>query len=77
VSDPQSSSGALLNRMNSIVSRLEESSENIAASRSRILDADYGPETVILAKSLIVQLAATAMLTQANQNQDSVLSLLQ
>jgi flagellin len=40
---------------------------NLSASRSRILDADYAKETSLLAKSMIIQQAATAMLGQANQ----------
>jgi flagellin len=48
----------------------------MSASRSRIQDADYGTETTNLAKAQIIQQAATAMLAQANQSSQSVLSLL-
>jgi flagellin len=49
---------------------------NLQASRSRILDTDYAKETTNLAKSQIIQQAATAMLAQANQSSQSVLALL-
>jgi flagellin len=51
-------------------------SMNTAASRSRIQDADYASATTDLARSQIIQQAATAMLAQANQAPQSVLSLL-
>jgi flagellin len=49
---------------------------NLSASRSRILDADYAKETSLLAKSMIIQQAATAMLGQANQTPRLVIHLL-
>jgi flagellin len=49
---------------------------NTSASRSQIEDTDYAKATTELAKSQIIQQAATAMLTQANQAPQSVLSLL-
>jgi flagellin len=52
-------------------------STNTAASRSRILDTDYAAATTELARSQIIQQAATAMLAQANQSPSAVLSLLQ
>ena len=73
----QSKSGAIQNRLESAVSVLSESQENISASRSRILDTDYATETTAMAKAQIVQQAATAMLAQANQQSQSVLALLQ
>ena len=72
----QSRLGALQNRLDSAISNLSEVSRNTSESRSRILDADYATETTNLAKSQIVQQAATAMLAQANQSAQSVLSLL-
>jgi len=72
----QSRLGALQNRLDSAISNLTEVSRNTSESRSRILDADYATETTNLAKSQIVQQAATAMLAQANQSAQSVLSLL-
>jgi flagellin len=77
VANAQARSGAFQNRLDSIVSVLSESNENISASKSRILDTDYATETTALAKSQIVQQAATAMLAQANQQSQSVLALLQ
>ena len=51
-------------------------SQNTSASRSRVLDADYASETTELARTQIIQQAATAMLSQANQQAQSVLALL-
>ncbi|WP_310609870.1 flagellin [Limnohabitans sp.] len=72
----QAKTGAFLNRLDAVVSNLTESTQNMSESRSRILDTDYATETTNLAKSQIVQQAATAMLAQANQSAQSVLSLL-
>jgi flagellin len=77
VSSAQARSGAFQNRLDAAVNVLSESSENASAARSRILDTDYAQETTALAKAQIVQQAATAMLAQANQQQQSVLALLQ
>ncbi|MBM3374990.1 MAG: flagellin [Betaproteobacteria bacterium] len=77
VSAAQARSGAFQNRLDAIVNVLSESSENMSASRSRILDTDYATETTALARAQIIQQAATAMLAQANQQQQSVLALLQ
>jgi len=76
ISAQQANSGALNNRLDTIVNVLTESSKNIQASRSRILDTDYATETTNLAKQQIIQQAATAMLAQANQSSQSILSLL-
>ena len=76
VSANQSRAGAYQNRLNYVVSNLTSENQNISASRSRIQDADYGTETTNLAKAQIIQQAATAMLAQANQSQQTVLSLL-
>ena len=76
ISKSQANSGALNNRMDYIVNNLSEASQNISASRSRILDTDYATETSSLAKQQIISQAATAMLAQANQQPQSVLSLL-
>jgi flagellin len=77
VASAQARSGAFQNRLDAAVNILSESSENASAARSRILDTDYATETTALAKAQIVQQAATAMLAQANQQQQSVLALLQ
>jgi len=76
VSAMQAKAGAAQNRLESVVSNLTESNQNMSASRSRILDTDYATETTSLARSQIISQAATAMLAQANQSAQSVLSLL-
>jgi len=76
VSAAQANSGAINNRLDSIINNLYEGSKNMQASRSRILDTDYATETTNLAKQQIIQQAATAMLAQANQSSQSILSLL-
>jgi flagellin len=76
ISLQQSRAGAYQNRLDSVVSNLTESNQNMSASRSRILDTDYAQETTNLAKSQIISQAATAMLAQANQAGQSVLALL-
>jgi flagellin len=76
VSAAQAKSGAINNRLDSIITNLTEGSKNMQASRSRILDTDYATETTNLAKQQIIQQAATAMLAQANQSSQSILSLL-
>ena len=68
--------GALINRFETSISSQSNSIMNLSESRSRILDADYAKETSLLAKSMIIQQAATAMLGQANQNPMLVLHLL-
>jgi flagellin len=64
------------NRLVSTVNNLSNIVTNTEASRSRILDTDYAKETTNLAKSQIIQQAATAMLAQANQQPQGVLALL-
>ena len=76
VSKNQATAGAYQNRLDAVVSNLTESNQNMSASRSRILDTDYATETTAMARSQIVAQAATAMLAQANQSAQSVLSLL-
>ena len=68
--------GAYQNRLTSTVNNLTNVVTNTEASRSRIMDTDYSKETTALAKAQIVSQAATAMLAQANQMPQSVLSLL-
>jgi flagellin len=77
VSGMRSKLGAMQNRLNSTVDNLANVVTNTEASRSRIQDTDYAMETTALAKAQIIQQAATAMLAQANQQPQSVLSLLQ
>ncbi|MDG1108928.1 MAG: flagellin, partial [Burkholderiaceae bacterium] len=77
VSDMRSKLGATQNRLNSTVDNLSNIVMNTEASRSRIQDTDYAAETTQLAKAQIIQQAATAMLAQANQQPQMVMSLLQ
>ena len=68
--------GAMQNRFESVVSNLNVNSENLSASKSRITDADFAAETANLSRSQILQQAGTAMVAQANQLPQGVLSLL-
>jgi len=68
--------GAAISRLEHTVDNLENNAVNHAASRSRVLDADYAAETTELARTQIIQQAGTAMLAQANQKSQSVLQLL-
>jgi len=76
VAADQARAGAFQNRLDAVVSNLTESNQNMSASRSRILDTDYATETTNMARNQIIAQAATAMLAQANQSSQSVLSLL-
>jgi len=68
--------GASVNRLISVVDNLTNVSQNLIESRSRILDTDYAAATTELARTQIIQQAGTAVLAQANQQHQSVLSLL-
>ena len=68
--------GAVMNRLEYTVDNLSNVSQNTSASMSRIADADYAAETTELARTQIIQQAGTAMLSQANQQAQSVLALL-
>lgn len=68
--------GASQNRLESAVSNLSNNAINLSDARSRIEDTDYSAETTNLAKAQILGQASTAMLAQANQSQQNVLSLL-
>jgi len=76
VSTARASMGAMINRLNYAVDNLTNTSTNLSASASRIEDTDYSAATSQLAKHQILQQAATAMLAQANQQPQLVLSLL-
>ncbi|UUY07168.1 flagellin [Pseudomonas sp. J452] len=69
--------GAVQNRFENTISNLQNISENASAARSRIRDTDYAAETSELTKNQILQQAGTAILAQANQLPQAVLSLLQ
>ena len=76
VSNERSILGASQSRFENAISFLQVSSENQTAARSRILDADYAQETANLSRAQILSQAGSAMLAQANQQPQSVLSLL-
>ncbi|MGO1462828.1 MAG: flagellin [Marinobacter sp.] len=69
--------GAVQNRFESTIANLSTSVENLSASNSRILDADFAAETANLAKSQVLQQAGISVLSQANARPQQVLSLLQ
>ena len=68
--------GAYQNRFSSAISNVQTTSENLTASRSRIVDTDFAAETATLSRNQVLQQAGTAMLAQANAMPQSVLSLL-
>ena len=68
--------GAIQNRLDATINNLTSAGSNTTAARSRIMDADYSQETTKLSKAQVIQQAATAMLAQANQAPQLVLSLL-
>jgi flagellin len=68
--------GATQNRFDSVITNLRVGSENSAAARGRIMDADYATETASLSRAQVLQQAGTAMVAQANQQPQSVLALL-
>ncbi|NUS38725.1 MAG: flagellin [Lysobacter sp.] len=68
--------GAVQNRFTSVIATLNTTAENLTASRSRIRDTDFAKETAELTRTQILTQAGTAMLAQANQSPQSVLSLL-
>ncbi len=68
--------GAAMNRLSFVSSNLQIASENQAAARSRIMDADFASETANLSRAQILQQAGTAMVAQANQLPQQVMSLL-
>jgi flagellin len=76
VNTMRSTFGAIQNRFESTISNLQTTSENLNASRSRIMDADFAQETAALSRAQILQQAGTAMVAQANQLPQGVLALL-
>ncbi|MEG0045096.1 MAG: flagellin [Comamonas sp.] len=76
VNSARATLGATQNRFEAVVSNLQVASENQSAARSRIMDADFAAETANLSRAQILQQAGTAMLAQANQLPQNVLSLL-
>jgi flagellin len=76
VNNARATSGSVISRLEYTSDNLANVSQNTSASRSRVLDADYAAETTELARTQIIQQAGTAMLSQANQQAQSVLALL-
>ncbi|WP_295719694.1 flagellin [uncultured Halovibrio sp.] len=77
VNEFRSELGAVQNRFESTISNLNNNIENLEASKSRILDADFASETAKLQKANVLQQAGISVLAQANQSPQQVLSLLQ
>ena len=76
INDKRAAFGASQNRFEAVISNLQTNIENQTASRGRIVDADFATETANLSRSQILQQAGTAMVAQANQLPQQVLSLL-
>ena len=76
VNDKRASFGAAQNRFEAVIANLNTGIENQSAARGRIMDADFATETANLSRSQILQQAGTAMVAQANQLPQQVLSLL-
>jgi len=77
VNQTRATMGAVMNRLDHVINNLSNVSMNLSASRSQIEDADYAAASTEMAKTQIMQQAATAVLAQANTSQQSVLKLLQ
>ncbi len=76
VNASRASLGAYQNRFMSVVNSLQTTTENLTASRSRIQDTDFAAATAELSRAQILQQAGTAMLAQANQLPNQVMTLL-
>ena len=76
VNATRASLGAGQNRLESVVNNLTTNSVNLSDARSRIQDTDYSTETTAMSKAQILSQASTAMIAQANQSSQNVLSLL-
>jgi flagellin len=76
INDSRADMGAAQSRFDSIVSNLQSSVVNQTAARSRIMDTDFAAETANLSRAQVLQQAGTAMVAQANQLPQQVLSLL-
>lgn len=77
ITNMRASVGAGQSRLEQVIEFAETQNTNLSAARGRIMDADYAKETANLTRSQILQQAGTAMLAQANQLPQNVLSLLQ
>ena len=76
VSSTRGNIGAVQNRFESTIANLQVSTENLTASESRIRDTDMAQEMTNYTRNQIMQQAGTAMLAQANQAPQSILTLL-
>jgi flagellin len=76
INNQRATFGAVQNRFDNVVATLQVASENQTAAKSRIMDADYASETANLSRANILQQAGNAMVAQANQLPQQVLSLL-
>lgn len=76
IDSARSNLGAIQNRLESTINNLNNTNNNLSAARSRIQDADYATEVSNMSKNQILQQAGTAVLAQANQVPQTVLSLL-
>lgn len=76
VNEKRASLGAIQSRFDNTINNLNTSIENQSAARGRIVDADFAAESANLSKSQILQQASTAMIAQANQLSQGVMSLL-
>lgn len=76
VTDFRATLGAMQSRMNSTITNIDVTSENLASAQSRIRDVDYAAETANLTQNRILSAAGTAVLTQANAVPETVLQLL-
>jgi flagellin len=77
VNGTRATMGAVMNRLEHVIDNLMNVSMNTEASRSQIEDADYAAASTELARTQIMQQAATSVLAQANADQQNVLKLLQ
>jgi flagellin len=77
INEARADLGAIQNRFEATTSNLQNISENMSASRSRIQDADFAHETAEMTRADVLQQAGTSVLAQANQSPQSVLALLQ
>lgn len=77
INEARADLGAIQNRFEATTSNLQNVSENMSASRSRILDADFARESAEMTRANVLQQAGTSVLAQANQSPQNVLSLLQ
>ncbi|MEY4564240.1 MAG: hypothetical protein RLZZ618_3517 [Pseudomonadota bacterium] len=76
VNNTRATFGATQSRFDAVISNLQQAVENQSAARSRIMDADFAAETAAMSRAQILQQAGNAMVAQANQLPQQVLSLL-